>query len=148
MSTLRGLMAAAALAAGATAATAHAQLGETQGSSADTQSRSLLNGAIRIHTFTDEGGTAVTEYATSTGKVFAYTWHGPTVPDLHALLGKYDMSFRKGSAAQLDGTHNLHASHVERSDVVVESGGRMRSYVGRAWLPQALPAGVTAGDLR
>jgi hypothetical protein len=36
---------------------------------------------------------------------------------------------------------------VVRSDVVVESGGQMRSYVGRAWLPRALPGGVTPADL-
>jgi Protein of unknown function (DUF2844) len=147
MTTLRALMAAAALAAVATVGTAHAQLGGMQESPALTQGSSLLNGAVRVHTFTDDGGTTVSEYATSAGRVFAYTWHGPTMPNLRTLLGKYDTSFRKGSAAQLDGTHSLHASHVAQSDVVVESGGRMRSYVGRAWLPQALPPGVTPQDL-
>jgi hypothetical protein len=27
-------------------------------------------------------------------------------------------------------------------------GGRMRAYTGRAWLPQALPSGVTADDVQ
>jgi hypothetical protein len=36
---------------------------------------------------------------------------------------------------------------VVRPDVIVESGGQMRSYVGRAWLPDAMPAGVSPNDL-
>jgi hypothetical protein len=36
---------------------------------------------------------------------------------------------------------------VVQPDVIVESGGQMRSYVGRTWLPGALPAGVTPDDL-
>lgn len=104
-----------------------------------------LNGALRVRTLTDAGNTTINEYATSTGRVIAYTWQGPTMPDLHSLLGKHADSYRTGAAAA-DG--NLHASRVVRSDVIVESGGPMRGYVGRAWLPDALPSGVTADDLR
>jgi uncharacterized membrane protein len=86
----------------------------------------LLNGAVQMRSRVDAGGTTVNEYASSTGQIFAYSWQGPTMPDLPALLGAYNASYRA---------------------VVVESGGQMRSYVGRAWLPGALPAGVTPADL-
>ncbi|MGY6255340.1 DUF2844 domain-containing protein [Paraburkholderia caledonica] len=108
--------------------------------------QSLLNGALRLRTSTDAGNTAINEYATSTGEIVAYTWQGPTMPDLVALLGNYAGSYRAGAAAAVDG--NLHASRVARPDVIVESGGPMRGYAGRAWLPGALPPGVTADDLR
>ncbi|MDR6389294.1 hypothetical protein J2803_001896 [Paraburkholderia phenoliruptrix] len=108
--------------------------------------QSLLNGALRLRTSTDAGNTTINEYGTSSGEIVAYTWQGPTMPDLAALLGKYAGSYRAGAAAAADG--NLHASRVVRPDVIVESGGPMRGYAGRAWLPGALPPGVTADDLR
>jgi Protein of unknown function (DUF2844) len=108
----------------------------------------LLNGAVHMRTRVDAGGTTIREYASSTDQIFAYTWQGPTVPDLPALLGAYNASWRAGAAsASAAGQEDLHASRVARSDVIVESGGQMRSYVGRAWLPAALPAGVTSADL-
>jgi hypothetical protein len=33
---------------------------------------------------------------------------------------------------------------VNDADLVIESGGHMRAWSGRAWLPSALPAGVGA----
>ena len=127
---------------------AHAELGGTMPTQANPPAaapQTLLNGALRLRTLTDAGNTTVNEYATSTGQIIAYAWQGPTMPDLPALLGKYADSYRTGVAAEVpDG--NLHASRVVRPDVVVESGGPMRGYTGRAWLPAALPAGVTADD--
>ncbi|MFM0734821.1 DUF2844 domain-containing protein [Paraburkholderia sediminicola] len=127
---------------------AHAELGgtmPTQTNSTAAAPQLLLNGALRLRTLTDAGNTMINEYATNTGQIIAYTWQGPTMPDLRALLGKYADSYRTGAAASVpDG--NLHASRVVRPDVIVESGGPMRGYAGRAWLPAALPSGVTADD--
>lgn len=107
----------------------------------------LLNGAVLMRTSVDTGGTTINEYASNTGEIFAYTWQGPTMPDLPALLGAYDASYRAGAAAGRAAERDLHASRVAQPDVIVEAGGQMRSYVGRAWLPGALPAGVTPDDL-
>ncbi|MEX3852718.1 hypothetical protein QF001_005978 [Paraburkholderia youngii] len=129
---------------------AHAELGGTMPSQAvvgASAPRTLLNGALRERTWTDAGNTTINEYATSTGLIVAYAWQGPTMPDLHALLGKYGDSYKTGAAAAA-GSGNLHSSRVARSDVIVESGGPMRGYVGRAWLPAALPAGVTSDDIQ
>ncbi|WMY09366.1 DUF2844 domain-containing protein [Paraburkholderia phenoliruptrix] len=128
-------------------ANACAQLGGVMAPRAGTSApQSLLNGALRLRTSTDAGNTTINEYGTSSGEIVAYTWQGPTMPDLATLLGKYAGSYRAGAAAAADG--NLHASRVVRPDVIVESGGPMRGYAGRAWLPGALPPGVTADDLR
>jgi len=108
--------------------------------------QNVLNGALRVRTSTDAGNTTINEYGTSNGEIVAYTWQGPTMPDLAALLGKYAGSYRAGAAAAA-ATGNLHASRVARPDVIVESGGPMRGYAGRAWLPAALPPGVSADDL-
>ncbi|KAA1015914.1 DUF2844 domain-containing protein [Paraburkholderia panacisoli] len=131
-------------------AAAHAELGGTMPDHTDAAAsapHTLLNGALRVRTLTDAGNTTINEYATSTGRIVGYAWEGPTMPDLDALLGKYAASYRTGAAASArDG--NLHASRIARPDVIVESGGPMRGYLGRAWLPGALPPGVTADDLQ
>jgi hypothetical protein len=129
---------------------AHAELGGTMPDHADAAAsapRTLLNGALRVRTLTDAGNTTINEYATSTGRIVGYAWEGRTMPDLDALLGKYADSYHTGAATSVrDG--NLHTSRIARPDVIVESGGPMRGYLGRAWLPAALPPGVTAHDLQ
>jgi Protein of unknown function (DUF2844) len=137
------------------ASSAHAELGAmmaaiqpgSQGVAGASAPVTLLNGAVLRRTSIDAGGTTVREYASNTGQVFAYTWQGPSMPDLPGLLGPYNASYRAGAAAAASGGRDLHASRVAQPDVVVESGGQMRSYVGRAWLPAALPAGVTPDEL-
>ncbi|WJF91082.1 DUF2844 domain-containing protein [Paraburkholderia bonniea] len=130
---------------------AHAELGgmmPTTPSTSGAVQHMLLNGAVRERSSVDAGGTVINEYATSDGRIFAYTWTGPTMPDLQALLGKHTDSFRSGALANRVTSGELHASRVEQPDVVVESGGQMRSYIGRAWLPNGLPPGVSADDLK
>ncbi len=122
---------------------AHAALGGTIAA----MPVSLLNGAVQKRTSVDAGGTAINGYASATGQIFACTWQGPTMPDLAARLGAYDVSCQTGAAVSRASGRDLHASRVAQPDVVVESGGQMRSYVGRAWLPGPLPVGVTPDDL-
>lgn len=104
--------------------------------------------AFQVRSSVDAGGTTINEYSTSNGRIFAYTWQGPTMPDLAQLLGPYAQRYRDNATAQLNALGNLHASRVEQPDVIVESGGLMRSYAGRAWLPAALPPGFSPSDLR
>ncbi len=134
------------------AAPAHAQLGGTMPAAAPAASGTLrsmaLDSSVRVRTWADEGGTTIHEYATSDGLIFAYAWQGPTMPDLQRLLGPYDESYRAKATARQGNAGSLHASRIEQPDVIVDSGGQMRSYVGRAWLPAAMPSGVSPADLR
>jgi Protein of unknown function (DUF2844) len=141
----------AGLAALGVSASARAELGGQMSSQTTSAGapQTLFNGALRMRTSIDAGSTTINEYATSAGRIVAYTWAGPTMPDLRALLGNYADSYQTGAAAQVAaGNGNLHASRVARPDVIVESGGPMRSYVGRAWLPAGLPPGIAADDLQ
>ncbi|WDD94400.1 DUF2844 domain-containing protein [Burkholderia sp. FERM BP-3421] len=106
----------------------------------------MPNGAVVTRSWVDAGGTTINEYATSAGQIFAYTWSGPTSPDLRQLLGAHFSDYQNG-AALARGQAGLHAGRVAQSGFVVEAGGRMRGYTGRAWLPDALPAGVSIDDL-
>lgn len=133
------------------AADAHAELGGTMPAQqvGGTAQQQLSPGSdVRVRSTVDAGGTTITEYATGDGLIFACAWQGPTMPDLTQLLGSYARRYQAQAAAQLDTTGVLHASRVEQADVVVETGGQMRSYVGRAWLPAAIPTGVSLTSLR
>jgi hypothetical protein len=102
---------------------------------------------FQVRSTIDAGGTTINEYATRNGRIFGYTWQGPTMPDLTQLLGPFSLRYRDEATRQFNTLGNLHASRVEQPDVVVESGGQMRSYIGRAWLPAALPQGFSLSDL-
>jgi hypothetical protein len=101
-------------------------------------------GSYRVHEIVQPFGTVIREYAGLDGKVFAVTWHGPFSPNLRQTLGSY---FDQYVAAAPAGRQDRNHVQVLTSKLVVQVGGHMRAYSGRAYLPQALPNGVTAGDL-
>lgn len=93
-------------------------------------------------------GLVVREYLTDAGSVFAVTWRGPLLPDLRQLLGDYFEPYQQAA-------DEARASHGRRGmlairlpDLVVQSGGHMRSFFGRAYLPGLVPPGMQAGALR
>jgi hypothetical protein len=91
-------------------------------------------------------GTRVREYVSVTGKVFAVSWSGPFMPDLKELLGTYfDTMVTESSKSPAAGNSQL---DIKRPDVVIQSGGHMRALEGRAWIPDQLPKGFSASDIR
>jgi hypothetical protein len=101
-------------------------------------------GTYRLHEIRLPSGTLVREYAGGDGTVFAVTWHGPYVPNLRQLLGRYFDAYVGAAKAPQADHHHL---QVRQGDLVVESSGHMRAFNGRAYLPQAIPGGVSIGDL-
>ncbi len=99
----------------------------------------------RLHQIQLSSGTVVREFAGSDGNVFAVAWDGPMPPNLRQTLGQYFADFVTAAKTKHTGHHRL---SVQRSDLVIEAGGHMRAFSGRAYLPQSLPAGVSPGDLR
>jgi Protein of unknown function (DUF2844) len=94
-------------------------------------------------------GTLVREYIGQTGTVFAVSWNGPHTPDLSTLLGTYFPGYADTLRQQIAKQGSAFGpSTVQRSDVVVEKGGHMGAYIGRAWLPSGLPAGVSTDDIQ
>ncbi len=88
-------------------------------------------------------GTTVREYVSPAGAVFAVTWEGPSLPDLRQLLGGYFQ--RYVDAVQGGG---VGARVIEQPGLVVYTGGHMRAFRGRAYVPQMLPQGVAAEEIR
>ena len=98
----------------------------------------------QLHEIQLPSGTVVREFAGSGGKVFAVAWNGPAVPNLREILGQYFDSYVTAAKAQHSGHHHL---QIRQSDLVVLAGGHMRAFSGLAYLPQAVPSGVSVGDL-
>lgn len=102
-------------------------------------------GSYRVHEMQLPSGTLVREYAGLDGKVFAVTWNGPFIPNLKQSLGAYFDEFAAGAATAHGTRKHL---EVREPDLVVLEGGHMRAHHGLAYLPQALPSGVSVGDLQ
>jgi len=116
--------------------------GEAQRQHASIKSTERAN--YRIHDVALPSGTVLREFSTAGGNVFAVAWSGPVIPDLREALGRYYDAFAAAAAAKRGGRHRL---AIRQDDLVLRSNGHMRAYTGLAYLPQALPAGVSADEL-
>jgi len=105
-------------------------------------------GALTQHTLSMPGGASVREYTTSGGLVVGVTWTGPGAPNFKQLFG--DAYFSRFTAAQSQKRAIAHTRFaVQDPDLVIESSGGMhRLFSGRAYLPQALPAGVSPDQIQ
>ena len=130
---------------------ASATLGEPQTSiAAETQlskasMKVTARGPYRLQEMQQPSGTLIREYVGPDGNVFAVSWRGPFVPNLKQTLGNY---FEQYAAEAKSGRQDRNHVQVHESNLVVQVGGHMRAYYGRAYLPQALPSGVTVGDIQ
>jgi hypothetical protein len=102
-----------------------------------------------VTTATLANGTVIHEYLDGAGTVFAVSWRGPRVGSLDTLLGHYFPAWQKGLAearAARGGGHGPVSMHG--ADLAVESGGHMGALTGRAWLPKALPQGMSTDQIQ
>ena len=122
--------------------TAHAASAAASGSGATTAA------SYSVRSTTYSSGTRVREYVGADGNVFGIAWNGPRMPDLQALLGNYFPQYASGVQALKALRPGRGPVAVEQPDLVVHSGGHMGSFFGQAWLPSALPTGVTGSDVK
>lgn len=95
-----------------------------------------------VFTQTTPEGVKVRQFLSPTGLVFAVAWDGPVLPDMERLLGTHFPLYQ--NALQ----QRKRSVRVDTPTLALESGGMMRAFVGRAYLPDQLPAGVTAADIQ
>jgi len=112
------------------------QIGGTQ--------RVLPSGTYTVHELQAPSGTVVREYVAPDGVVFGVAWQGPSMPDLRQVLGGYfDRYVEAASKRKSRGP-----IAIELPGLVVHSSGHMRAFVGKAYIPEALPPGVAADSIR
>ena len=100
-----------------------------------------------VHQLQSEGGATVKEFVSPQGRVFGVTWQGPVMPNLQQLLGDYYAQFQQAAAAGR-AARRRGPVVIQQPGLVVESGGHMRAYTGRAYVPGMLPEGVQAKEIR
>jgi len=94
------------------------------------------------------GGTSVKEYLSSDGRVFAVSWRGPFLPDMQQILGSYFQQYSTAVHSEKAKRTGRAPLNIQQSGLVVQSGGHMRAYFGRAYIPGMLPAGVTPDEIK
>ena len=93
-------------------------------------------------------GTVVREYVSAAGTVFGIAWGGPTMPNLPVLLGTYFSQYDSAVNALRAARPGRGPLVIELPGLVVHSGGHMGAFGGQAYVPSALPAGVSANDIQ
>jgi hypothetical protein len=97
-----------------------------------------------VHEIQAPSGTVVREFASPAGTVFGVAWSGPTMPDLRQVLGPYFDQYVGAAAKRTRRGPVL----IEQPGLIVQSGGHMRAFVGKAYVPQAVPQGVAIDEIR
>jgi len=100
--------------------------------------------AYSVQEITSPEGTVVREFVSPAGKVFAVAWKGHFMPDLQQLLGTYFAQFSQSAQGQQASRRARRVLNIQEPGLVVQSAGRMRSYSGRAYIPEMIPQGVGA----
>jgi hypothetical protein len=107
--------------------------------------RTTQSSGFVMHELQSQSGVRVREYVSPAGQVFAVAWEGPFMPDLRQVLGTYFDQFSQAAQARRARGAPL---IIHEPGLVVESGGRMRSFFGRAYVPQMIPANVRTESIR
>lgn len=93
----------------------------------------------------EPSGTTVREYIGADNIVFAVSWQGHSMPNLQQLLGSYADQYVSAASAPHPGRR---AVAIQSDQLVLHSGGHMRSFAGSAYVPALLPQGVTPDNIR
>ncbi len=143
-----------------------ASLGDTAASVLNDQARwkgtlsSVDNGTYAVHEITMASGAKVREYVSPAGAVFAIAWDGQFAPNFQQVLGPYyqqlqqalaDQKAAQQASEQQGGTTTRRRRGpvmVETPGLVFAQSGHMRSFHGVAYIPQLVPQGVQASDVR
>jgi hypothetical protein len=97
-----------------------------------------------VHEIQAPSGTVVREFVSPAGKVFGVAWNGPNMPDLRQVLGPYFDTYIQAAAKRTA----RGPVRISVPGLTVQSSGHMRAFVGSAYLPDQLPQGVAAEEIR
>ena len=105
--------------------------------------------AYSVHEIQAATGTMVREFVSPSGTVFGVAWNGPVAPDMRQLLGQY---FEQYTEQNKEAGQNRRVARgqvaIRQEGLVVEAGGHMRWFTGRAYLPQMMPQSVSSADIK
>lgn len=100
-----------------------------------------------VHQIQAPDGTVVNEYVSSTGVVFAVAWHGQFLPDMQQILGAYFTQYSAALQSQAK-RYGRHPLNIQQPGLVVQTGGHMRDYYGRVYVPSLLPKNLNPDQIQ
>lgn len=101
-----------------------------------------------VHVLRLPDSSLIQQFVNAQGIVYAVAWNTRLKPDFKPLLGRYAADFDAGVADARRTPGIKRNVFVDHGDLAVHSGGRLGSFVGKAWLKSQLPAGSTANEIR
>ena len=107
-----------------------------------------MSAQVGSHEITLADGSSIREYVTPGGIVFAVAWSTRFKPDLAALLGQHAGAYAAAASEAMKAPGIRRHVELRQGDLVVQSGGRLNAFVGRAWLRSLVPEGVNIDALR
>ena len=100
--------------------------------------------AYEVHEIQTPTGIVIREYVSTGGKIFAVAWRGPWLPDMQQLLGDYFQQYIDGAArTQANNRPGRKPLEITEPGFVLHQIGHMRSFTGKAYIPELLPPGVS-----
>lgn len=109
--------------------------------------QSTPHSGYTLHEMASATGTTVREYVSSAGTVFAVAWKGAYPPNLRQLLGaqfdQYEQALKTAPGRPGHGPIT-----IQLPNLIVQLGGHMGDYSGRAYLPEKVPASVSVESIR
>jgi Protein of unknown function (DUF2844) len=109
------------------------------------QLRTMSVAGYTVHEITTPSNTAIREYVSASGQVFAVAWDGPILPDFKQTFGRYYDEYHGSATTHRVGQRQL---IIEHADLVVHSTGRMRAFRGTAYVPSLLPSNFSVADIK
>jgi Protein of unknown function (DUF2844) len=141
---------------------AFAVLGDNAASVLTDQAR--MKGTLRsvdrqtyvMHEITASYGAKVREYVSPSGVVFGVAWEGQFPPNFEQLLGPYFQQLQQASAqektavqgSEQQTSHGRGPAVIQAPGIVFVQSGHTHSFHGQAYIPQLVPQGVAASDIR
>jgi hypothetical protein len=110
--------------------------------------RKMQSQACTVHEIQAASGTVVREYVSGSGKVFGVAWQGPWPPDMQQILATHFEQYQRALQSQASSHAGRRPLLIELPGLVVQSGGHMRSFAGRAYVPEMLPPDVNREAIR
>lgn len=97
-----------------------------------------------LHELQSDNGVVVREFVSPSGTVFGVAWQGPVLPDLQQVLGTHF----DGYVQALRQKRARGPRSAQYGNLVVQVSGHQRAVAGRAYLEDAVPAGVRPEEVQ
>lgn len=109
--------------------------------------RTVAAAGYTVHELHAATGMVVREFVSPSGAVFGVAFDGPWFPDMHQLLGSHFEQFQQ-ALAQSGNRGGRRPIEVSLPGLVVRVAGHPRHYAGQAYVPDMLPQGMKAEEIR